>query len=61
MVVIETGSRWSNDVVECVWQLAGAKVPSYMTQQVALVWTKMLSTACVVAFVGGMGTRSPAA
>ena len=61
VVAIETGGRWSNEAVDFVWHVAGAKaleVPSYTTQQVALAWgrrwTRMLSTACAVAFAASL-------
>ena len=61
MVAIETGGRWSDEAVALLWQLGCAEareVPSYMTHQVALVWerrwTRMLSTACAVAFAASL-------
>ena len=61
VVAIETGGRWSDEAVAFLWQLGRAKareVPSYMTHQVALIWerrwTRMLSTACALAFAASL-------
>ena len=57
VVAIETGGRWSDEVADFLWQLALAKareVPALLTHSVALAWerrwTRMLGTACAVAF-----------
>ena len=57
VVAIETGGRWSDEAADFLWQLALAKareVPALLTHSAALAWerrwTRMLRTACAVAF-----------
>ena len=61
VMAIETGGRWSSEVTDFVRQLAFAKareVPSHVRFPVALVWerrwTRMLSTACSLAFASSL-------
>ena len=61
VLAIETGGRWSEEAASVVWQLALAKAresPTLMRRAVALGWnrrwTRMLSTACAVAFAAGL-------
>ena len=61
---IETGGRWSEEVVQFIWQLAQAKAqakaqdaPRFLTQQFALWerhWTGMLSTVCASSFAASL-------
>ena len=57
VVAIETGGRWSDGAADFLWQLALAEaweVPALLTHSAAFVWesrwTRMLGTACAVAF-----------
>ena len=57
VVGIETGGRWSDEAADFLWQLAVAKAreaPALLAQSAALAWerrwTRMLGTACAVAF-----------
>ena len=55
MVAIETGGRWSDEAAELLWQLALAKAreaPALLAHALAWErrWTRMLGTACAVAF-----------
>ena len=57
VVAIETGGRWSDEAADFLWQPALAKareVPALLTHSAALAWerrwTRMLGTACAVAF-----------
>ena len=61
VMAIETGGRWSSEAMGFVRQLAFAKareVPSHMRFPIALVWerrwTRMLSTACSLAFASSL-------
>ena len=61
VMAIETGGRWSSEAMDFVRQLAFAKareVPSHMRFPIALVWerrwTRMLSTACSLAFASSL-------
>ena len=57
VVAIETGGRWSDEAAELLRQLALAKAreaPALLAHSAALAWerrwTRMLGTACAVAF-----------
>ena len=66
VMAIETGGRWSSEAMDFVRQLAFAKareVPPHMRFPIALVWerrwTRMLSTACSLAFACWTGGEPP--
>ena len=64
VVAVETGWRWSDDAADFLWHFALAKareVPALLTQSATLAWgrrwTRMLGTACAVAFALTHGVR----